>query len=969
MVESDASATNDNSGDSKSWFKRISFKELFMLGASGVFWVWQIALVVFSLFFLFPYVIPSMWMWYQHYSMPAHYFGLGLVLMLLPFVCLGMFYWLLTSERKPRMPLLLKFFYGFELPSVLLIGLFLLNLRDFGFGAYWFLLIALIALCVWFVFICCERIHGPVKDGVYFVSNPLAMVGSSVVFAVGLFVSVALSLFVIPIFASLIAEVFTLIAEFSFKEFWDALISIDWLELFFGLFQAEGIILIAAMFLFITSFLLFIALPVVLLFLYMQQFIARIMLRPSLVNAMIVVVVLGVLVGVHHRVNRQPQQAVFALLEKEAITDSDQHDMIGRLDDIREGLLNAYLSRYRYISSTGSAMSLTALYEEVFDLGEDVAHYPQQLFNAMFSPIIYDGANYQDSIEAAKLYSEIFDQPIQQAEYRAIWDTLRFNDESSAQNAAGVLDVNQEAVYLQKQQINVSVDDQLATIRITQKLVNHRTRILETVAHFSLPEFAVLTGVWLSDTEQNLEQNAGMVAPRGAAQEVYNAEVSRRIDPALLEKVGPELYRLRVYPIERATVDGASSLKPGKPMYVTFEYATLATKDGTWPLPKLLERRNLFWDTDTINELNGGALAASGDGGWIPDEVGRFKSIEPSITHIPATDERSVWAVPRAQVRADVLSLVNAIEDYVVLVDGSRSMHTLKQEVKAAVAEFANAQIYFCKLECKRTDVVDVSNQVYWGKTQPIQHLESFLAQRDQPDSEGIVILTDSAGYELADDAQAVVDSGVPVWVLHLNRAYPKAYADAWLTTVNRSGGDFLTGGPRELKTRLSILKNGVDVALEESKFADKNGLTLASVGSDWLWFDGPATSDSASGDALVKLGAAKAIQRMTKSGDVLGLEQLDELHVQALENRIVTELSSMLVLINDRQKEALKEASEKDDRFDRENENGEQAVGVPTDNLSVSAVPEPREWAMLVVVLLFATVSLYRRRQNNMVY
>jgi len=140
--------------------------------------------------------------------------------------------------------------------------------------------------------------------------------------------------------------------------------------------------------------------------------------------------------------------------------------------------------------------------------------------------------------------------------------------------------------------------------------------------------------------------------------------------------------------------------------------------------------------------------------------------------------------------------------------------------------------------------------------------------------------------------------------------------------------------------------------------------LILTAVSKDWLWFDGPAMGEKSDFATYEKLGAALEISRISKSGTTLEIEQLDELHNKAIQAQIVTELSSMIVLVNDRQKEALKETESKDDRFDRENENGTQVVGVPNDTLAVAGVPEPHEWALLIIAMVFITMSLHRRRQ-----
>jgi len=209
--------------------------------------------------------------------------------------------------------------------------------------------------------------------------------------------------------------------------------------------------------------------------------------------------------------------------------------------------------------------------------------------------LLYEGNNIQDTPKAAALYERFFDAPIQKAEIDEIWKTLDYNMEGTAQNAAGLLDVNQNSVYLKSQTIDVSVKDQLATINVSQELVNMHKRRREAVVHFSLPEFSVITGVWLSDSKNNLQKDRFLVSPRGAAQSVYKREVARAIDPALLEKVGPDLYRLRIFPILPARVRIWNEEEiAGDPIYVTFEYQTLADSNGHWPMPKVMEKRQIF---------------------------------------------------------------------------------------------------------------------------------------------------------------------------------------------------------------------------------------------------------------------------------------------------------------------------------------------------------------------------------------
>ncbi|MCK5924766.1 MAG: PEP-CTERM sorting domain-containing protein, partial [Methylococcales bacterium] len=78
-------------------------------------------------------------------------------------------------------------------------------------------------------------------------------------------------------------------------------------------------------------------------------------------------------------------------------------------------------------------------------------------------------------------------------------------------------------------------------------------------------------------------------------------------------------------------------------------------------------------------------------------------------------------------------------------------------------------------------------------------------------------------------------------------------------------------------------------------------------------------------------------------------------------QNSIVTHYSSMLVLVNDRQKEALKKAEAGGDRFEREVEQGK----APINPFAIPSVPEPEEWALMIIAGILLLLA-YRKRCNT---
>ncbi|MEL6931369.1 MAG: PEP-CTERM sorting domain-containing protein, partial [Cyanobacteria bacterium J06600_6] len=82
--------------------------------------------------------------------------------------------------------------------------------------------------------------------------------------------------------------------------------------------------------------------------------------------------------------------------------------------------------------------------------------------------------------------------------------------------------------------------------------------------------------------------------------------------------------------------------------------------------------------------------------------------------------------------------------------------------------------------------------------------------------------------------------------------------------------------------------------------------------------------------------------------------------------NSIVTPYSSMIVLVNDQQREQLKAAEAKADRFDREVETGTEQLDTPFnpfESNEVSGVPEPDVWILLGLVAI-ALFVLFRRQK-----
>ncbi len=115
-------------------------------------------------------------------------------------------------------------------------------------------------------------------------------------------------------------------------------------------------------------------------------------------------------------------------------------------------------------------------------------------------------------------------------------------------DAAGVLRPRDGSppIAVQSQRVSAVLDDGLARTTLRQTFVSHATRTLEAVYEFPLPENAALVDVAMEVGGQRLE---GLLVERQTARRIYDSIVRERRDPALVEQIGREMFRLSVFPV------------------------------------------------------------------------------------------------------------------------------------------------------------------------------------------------------------------------------------------------------------------------------------------------------------------------------------------------------------------------------------------------------------------------------------
>ncbi len=125
-----------------------------------------------------------------------------------------------------------------------------------------------------------------------------------------------------------------------------------------------------------------------------------------------------------------------------------------------------------------------------------------------------------------------------------------------------------EVPYLtvQNHRVNVTIEDQVATTRVDQIFRNDSQWSLEGTYIFPLPENAAISEfvMWIDG-----ERVEGQLYTREEARRIYDNIVRRRLDPALLEYVGRDLFQASIFPIE-----------PGDTRRIEIEYTQLLPVDN-----------------------------------------------------------------------------------------------------------------------------------------------------------------------------------------------------------------------------------------------------------------------------------------------------------------------------------------------------------------------------------------------------
>ncbi len=982
--------------------------------AYGLFWSWNTIFLAFMFLGFAPIILPEVLTGVRTGMIPAQYLAYGIILTAIPAGALVLGLTLL--RRSPDRLFVLG--YGIEGPLMLMLAFRFFVVRDATPAVTLLLSIGVlgIATLLWELLDRGTRPWevpgvGPGVDQRWPWLTYLRVVGLTLLLAIGLYVGVWIAFYAVP----LIAQSWTLVYDLV-RSIWSGLANMQWYWILFTIFG--GILLL-------YTGTLFVGTPIAVPVLYIRAWRRGLRalaargplgwLRAVALTATVLVVCAVLFV----QTNQQPQRKAFALLETPPASLGQAQSLLKQQEAIRAGLLNAYLAPLRYISAVGEVRHVSDMYKWSLKLSQEQALRVEKMYEAVARPVLYEPvkgryneamnqntrpmdnrALVEEPAEAAKLYQTFFDRKIVDGERATIVRAVR-STWSAGEAQAAWQAVDDRAIRLTHQEITVVERGDWAEVELYEVYQNQTAQRQEVVYYFSLPESAVITGVWLGNTPDRATRFAYQIAPRGAAQAVYRNEVRRNMDPALVEQIGPRQYRLRIFPVEpQSWQPGGTGNRPaivnGPPLYMWLTWrVTLAparsqrppvgsagvAQDGAWPMPRLAEKRNVYWDAATTRLVNGVPLSAKSDANeWLPASVPATKPVT-AVSHrvdLPSSETVQIRPVSAS----DLPKLAGDLRLAVVL-DRSRSMVEHAADVKAALGQLAQAtgagtaDVYLTASKYRgeppsRVKLADLKPDdiVYYGGQNAAELLAQFNslhAERGET-YDAILVLTDNSGYELDTQDITVTVPNAPVWMVHLGGEFPLGYDDGTLQAIQASGGG-VTGSVDEALTRLAA-------ALEASR--DDSSTTTRDIIDGYEWLTAPTSALAAPADPTITMHApgdgfaAFAARRiilaaMQRQREALGQAgTLDHLHAIAVEHGIVTPYSSMLVLVNQRQEDLLKQLTEQGDRFQREYEQVGETV--PASPFAATGVPEPEEWLLIIVAaaMLLWYVRTLRRSPRS---
>jgi Ca-activated chloride channel family protein len=212
---------------------------------------------------------------------------------------------------------------------------------------------------------------------------------------------------------------------------------------------------------------------------------------------------------------------------------------------------------------------------------------------------------------------------------------------------------------VQNHRVNVTIDGQVATTRVDQVFRNDSQWSLEGTYIFPLPENAAISdfAMWI-----NGERVEGQLYTKEEARRIYDNIVRRRLDPALLEYVGRDLFQASIFPIDsgdtRRVEIEYSQILPIDNGLVQYVYPLSTERFSNRPLENVAITVDIT-SRDAIKAIYSPSHPVS------IDRDGRFRALAgwEDFDVLPTTDFSLFYSVSSDEVGVSLLSFKERGED------------------------------------------------------------------------------------------------------------------------------------------------------------------------------------------------------------------------------------------------------------------------------------------------------------------
>ncbi len=475
----------------------------------------------------------------------------------------------------------------------------------------------------------------------------------------------------------------------------------------------------------------------------------------------------------------------------------------------------------------------------------------------------------------------------------------------------------------------------LATVRVRDQYTNTTYMNQEVIYEFSLPDGTVVTGLKLGP---DLEFE-GQIAPRGAAATVYQREVNRSRDPALLEQTGPRQWRLRVFPVPGLN----DTTLGGKNQQVEFTYVSPVLPGG-YPVPAYSKTTNLKIDGGSVMayDIDGSPAALTKDSqyvrladGSLPVDVCSLNTLGSAAIGETTARITFTGADTTASAASDCFSSHSKPPlsglSIALLFDASRDgnkkiFEAAKTYLKDSPAILSNNTITLYRFNTVMSsgkkitaDSVDSDfSTAFFGSSD----LSKILKLPNSPKDADIIIIATDANQSLTPAGDIPLPRNIPVYMLHASNAIPPYSAK--LTQVILSGGGASVNTLAEALTdymRLERVKNDKRILSGTIYYTVETDETVAAptvFGSSPFASSWPVvTGGNPAGIGPLVAHAYFTRELSAFPYDVSGnLPYLDAAHAFAKSSGIVTPYSSLIALVNATQQQMLDRESLTYDRY-----------------------------------------------------